>query len=363
MKRVALIVGTRPEAIKLAPLVLALRESAGFKPFVINTRQHPELADEMLGLFGITADLSLKVFFSGQSLNSLSARLLEEFRPVLEREQFAALFVQGDTTSAFCGALAGFYADVPVAHVEAGLRTSTPRLPFPEEMNRRLITRLVQRHYAPTQRAVGNLLAEGIDNDTIQLTGNTGIDAARLIGERLEESVDSGGAYVLCTMHRRENWGAGVEAVCVGIRRLVEADPQLRIVFIKHPNPIVADLIDERLTGEQRVMLLPPQPYEQFLKLFRQCALVISDSGGVAEEASVFKKPVLIARDETERVEALEAGYAQVVGTDSELIFQAAAYLLSHPLGSATFSDPFGDGHAAEYIVKDMETSLWFQNV
>jgi len=366
--QIAVIVGTRPEAIKLAPVVLALQDCAGFKPVVVSTGQHPGLVDEVLGLFGIVPDISLKAFSQGQSLSSLTARLLEQFEPVFADDDFAATLVQGDTTSAFCGALSSFYADVPVAHVEAGLRTSTLRLPFPEEMNRRLITRLSERHYVPTETALQNLLAEGVSRDEVLLTGNTVVDATRIIGESVASTAPVEGVhgtYILCTMHRRENWGEGVEAACAAVLQLLDAHLALQVVLIKHPNPVVADLIEARLGASDRVTLLPPQPYQSFLALMKGCTFIISDSGGVVEEAPVFSKQVLIARDETERTEALQAGYAQLVGTDTDTIYQAASDLLTTGLAegsvAVTIVNPYGDGHAASCIMQDLEHAWWLR--
>jgi UDP-N-acetylglucosamine 2-epimerase (non-hydrolysing) len=350
-KRIAVVVGTRPEAIKLAPVIRALNDSAEVDCFVIDTGQHPTLAKDMLAVFGVEPDISLRVFSEGQSLSRLNARILEELGQLFSTERFDWVVVQGDTTSAFSGALAAFYAGIPVAHVEAGLRTATIDSPFPEEMNRRLISRIASAHFAPTKAAAECLLSEGVAPESVYMVGNTVVDSAKWIVAHKMREARAGGRYILCTMHRRENWDEGIDDICAGIERLVSENLiDYDFVFIKHPNPAVAHIIEERLGKIARVTILPPQEYADFLTLLSNCEFVISDSGGVVEEAPTFGKHVLIARDETERKEAVEMGLATLVGTDTRVLVDKAVELAGSASRAATRDNPFGDGHSSARI-------------
>ena len=350
-KRIAVVVGTRPEAIKLAPVIRALKDSATAECFVIDTGQHPTLAKEMLAVFGVEPDISLKVFSEGQSLSRLNARLLEELGQLYSSERFDWVVVQGDTTSAFSGALAAFYASIPIAHVEAGLRTATIDSPFPEEMNRRLISRIASMHFAPTEAAAECLFSEGVAPESIFMVGNTVVDSAKWIVAHKMREARVGERYILCTMHRRENWDEGIDNICAGIERLVSDNLiDYDFVFIKHPNPAVARTIEERLGKIERVTILPPQEYADFLTLLSNCEFAISDSGGVVEEAPTFGKHVLIARDETERKEAVEMGLATLVGTDVDALVDKVVELAGGASCATNRENPFGDGRSSAHI-------------
>jgi UDP-N-acetylglucosamine 2-epimerase (non-hydrolysing) len=360
--RILIAMGTRPEAIKLAPLVLAAREAPGLEPVVLGTGQHREVFQDVLDLFGFGADLQADVMRPGQSLAALSARCLEAFDPLIAQARPDVMVVQGDTTSAAMGALAAFYADVPVWHVEAGLRTSTPRLPFPEEMNRRIVTRLTSVHLAPTAEPRENLLREGVDDGAVVVTGNTGIDAfllavrmrERFHDARLGGIADGPWPLVVATTHRRENWGEGIRRIAGALRDLLERFPELRVVHAAHPNPAVRADVMAVLDGHPRAVIADPVGYGDFSRLLSRATVIVSDSGGIQEEAPSLGVPVLVARTETERHEGIRAGVAQLVGTDRDLIVREASRLLGDADARARVAgipNPYGDGRAAERIV------------
>lgn len=357
--------GTRPEAIKLAPVVLAARESPGVEPLVLSTGQHQEIFQDILDLYGFQADLQADVMRHGQSLAQLTARCLNEFEPLFAEAAPDLVIVQGDTTSAAMGALSAFYQGVPVWHVEAGLRTSTPRLPFPEEMNRRLVGRLAEVHLAPTSGARDNLLAEGIDPADILQTGNTGIDALLLaVGMRegfddpaLAAIAEGDGPLIVATTHRRENWGAGIRRVAGALHDLLDRFPDLRAVHAAHPNPAVRHEVEAELAGHPRALIPGPVGYGDFARLLSRATIIISDSGGIQEEAPSLGVPVLVAREETERVEGLEAGLSRLVGTDRALIVEQAVRLLTDESARAAMragENPYGDGRAAGRIIDEI---------
>ncbi|HTX68654.1 MAG TPA: UDP-N-acetylglucosamine 2-epimerase (non-hydrolyzing) [Thermoleophilia bacterium] len=361
--------GTRPEAIKLAPVIRRLRERDVLDVRVLVTGQHREMLDQVLRLFDIAPDADLDVMLPRQLLDQLTCRVLSGIAPVLDELAPDAVIVQGDTTTTFVAALAAFYRGVPVAHVEAGLRTGTPDCPFPEEMNRRLTTRLATWHFAATIGAQANLLAEGVSADSISLTGNTVIDALFEALEvpfvfppgRLADALAGDMRIVLVTAHRRENWGEPIRDICRALRRLVEVNEDIVIVFSVHKNPVVREAVDTALRGVERVMLLDPLEYLPFVHLMEASTLVLSDSGGMQEEAPSLGKPVLVLRQDTERPEAVECGVAKVVGTDPERIFTEASSLLGDAAAycqMARASNPFGDGHAAERIAGVLESRL-----
>jgi UDP-N-acetylglucosamine 2-epimerase (non-hydrolysing) len=363
--RALVIMGTRPEAIKLAPVVLAARGGDHVEPVVLSTGQHREIFQDILDLYGFGADLQADVMRHGQSLSQLSARCLSEFEPLLAEARPDIVIVQGDTTSAAMGALSAFYAGVPVWHVEAGLRTSTPRLPFPEEMNRRLIGRLTEVHLAPTAIARENLLAEGIADEAIVQTGNTGIDALLLaVGLRdafedphLAAIADGDAPLIVATTHRRENWGPGIQRIATALHDLLERFPDLRAVHAAHPNPTVRADVEAALGGHPRALIPGPVGYGDFARLLSRATIIISDSGGIQEEAPSLGVPVLVAREETERVEGVEAGLSRLVGSDRELIVEQATRLLADPAARAamrTGENPYGDGRAADRIMAEI---------
>jgi len=358
--KMALAFGTRPEAIKLAPVIQALRRTPSVTIELVSTAQHRELLDQALAVFGITTDRDLNVMRPRQTLGQLTSRLMTAIDQWLGESSPDMLIVQGDTTSAFVGALAGFYHGIRVAHVEAGLRTPDIRAPFPEELNRRLVSRIASWHFAPTDSARRTLLAEAIEPSTVFVTGNTVVDSLHAIRAsaafaraQLPIQLRAGETLVLVTMHRRESWDR-IEPVCAAIREVVQARPDVRILFPVHPYPAVSEPIYAALADLATVALVEPLDYVTFVKALASSRVVVTDSGGVQEEAPVFGCPVLILRDATERVEAVEAGVAKLVGTSTRAIGTSLLALLDDEDEWTRMSkaiSPFGDGHAAERIV------------
>ena len=360
---VAVLIGTRPEAVKLMPVVRSLEE-AGAPPAVYVTGQHRELLAPILADLALVPAEDLGVMQPNQALGDLSARLLVAVQELLRRRRPGTLVVQGDTTSAAMGALAAFYEDVRVAHVEAGLRTGNRRNPFPEEMNRRLVACVADLHFAPTARARDNLLSENVPAATVHLVGNTVVDALFHARDRLlpglapdpvtEPLLRSPRALVLVTAHRRESFGPDLLAIAAGLKRLAEAFAgRVEIVYPVHLNPSVDPVMRAALAGVAGVHLTPPLPYLRFLQLLLRARLVITDSGGVQEEASALGIPFLCARRASERLEAVEAGVGEMVAPEADALFSAAAGLLGDEAAHARRARPtkaFGDGHAAERI-------------
>ena len=356
------IFGTRPEAVKLAPVVTHLLEQPEhFTPVVCITAQHRQLLDQVMRAFGLVPDHDLNTMGLGQTLFQSTSRILAALEPILEKERPDVVFVQGDTTTTFCGALAGFYAGVPVAHVEAGLRTHDLQQPFPEEANRVLTGRLATLHFAATTQAEENLRREGVPADQIWLTGNTGIDAVQSVARDLEAREiegwpwrGSGRRLILVTAHRRENFGYGIENICTAVERLaVRAD--VEIVWPVHPNPRVRETVEQRLANVPNVHLIAPLDYVEFIDAMRRAELLLTDSGGVQEEGPSLGKPVLVLRDVTERPEGVEAGCAELVGTDPSRIALAATRLLDEPeryARMAQVQDVYGDGRASQRIAE-----------
>ncbi|MFL6438480.1 MAG: non-hydrolyzing UDP-N-acetylglucosamine 2-epimerase [Terriglobales bacterium] len=364
--RVGVVFGTRPEAIKLAPLISELKKrSEQFEPFLISTAQHRSMLDQVMNVFGITPDIDLDLMQPNQTLNSLTCRVLQAMDSVLSETQLDGLVVQGDTTTAFAAALAAFYRKVPVAHVEAGLRSRDVLNPFPEEVNRRLAGVVTSLHCAPTSIARDNLLAEGISPNQIVTTGNTVVDAVKMLvsmnmaDQPLPAGVpDDGSRFLLITSHRRESWGTELENICDAIRDLVTRFADVRAIYPVHMNPNVRQTVTARLGSLDRVHLIEPVDYFGFLSLLRRCYLVLTDSGGVQEEAPTFGKPVLVLRKVTERPEASMIGLARIVGTSREAIVREASDILASSVVYRTMSEgqnPYGDGRASSRIVE----SLW----
>ena len=363
MPEVLLVVGTRPEAIKLLPVFRALRARAA-DVAVMTTGQHREMVDPLMEAIGLTPTFSLGIEEGAPSLSQLSSRLLSALDAPLRSRRPAWIVVQGDTTSVAMGALAGYYHDIPVAHVEAGLRTGRPREPFPEELNRQIVGRIASLHFAPTESARANLLREGIDEATIHVVGNTIVDALRDIRTRVLPSLPddpdlapilgSNRPLMVVTAHRRENHGQGMADLAEALARLArDAGDRLQIAFPVHMNPAASQPIRDRLSGIPGIHLLPPLLYPQFLKLLTRAALVLTDSGGVQEECAVLGIPLLIARNVTERAEAVDCGVGELVGVDPDLIFASASRLLRDPALRAARSVPtnaFGDGRTGERI-------------
>src|SRR6195952_368531 len=356
-KNVLVVYGTRPEAIKLAPLVHALRADPELHPVVAVTGQHREMLDQVNRLFGIEPDIDLDLMSHGASISAIPGGVLAALEPVLEEVRPHAVVVQGDTTSAFAASYAAFLAGRPVVHVEAGLRTGQLRSPFPEEANRRLTSVLADLHLAPTTRARGNLLAEGVDPDKILVTGNTVIDALHWVVARPVTFSDPALAelgtdrdLVLVTAHRRESWGDRMREAMLGLRDVAEALPETDLVLPMHCNPVVRESIVEVLGDVPNVVLTEPLAYAEFAHLVGRARLVVTDSGGGQEEAPGRGKPVLVLRDTTERPEGIEAGVVRLVGTDRKTVATEVERLLADPEAHAAMAravNPYGDGRAA----------------
>ena len=358
---IGIVFGTRPEAIKLAPVIFELqRRRDEFQTLLISTAQHRQMLDQVLNIFGIAPDVDLNLMTHNQSLAGITCRVIEAVDALLGERKLDLLMVQGDTTSAFAAALAAFYRKVPVAHVEAGLRSKDIFNPYPEEVNRRLAGVATQLHFAPTPLARENLLAEAVDAAQVMVTGNTVVDSARLLMERgaLDQPLpagvpDDGSRLVLLTSHRRESWGTELEQICDAVAELAASFGDIRIVYPVHMNPNVRRTVDERLTGMDRIHLIEPLDYFHFMSLLRRSYLVLTDSGGVQEEAPSFGKPVLVLRKVTERPEASLMGLSVIVGTSRERIVEEAARLLTDGAAYRAMSEaenPYGDGRAAARI-------------
>jgi UDP-N-acetylglucosamine 2-epimerase (non-hydrolysing) len=360
--KVLLIFGTRPEAIKLCPVLLHLRQRASeFQVKCCVTAQHRQMLDQVLHVFDVRPDYDLDLMLPGQTLAQSSARILAALEGVLDAERPDIVLVQGDTTTTFCGALAAFYARIPVGHVEAGLRTGDMSQPFPEELNRVLTTRLSALHFAPTEGAARNLLADNVPAERIVVTGNTGIDAVLQVTERLKSGelsgldlpgLDASRKLLLVTAHRRENHGAPLEAICAALVRLARRG-DVQVVYPVHRNPKVVGPVERLLGSEPNILLCDPLDYVPFVDLMRRAFLLITDSGGIQEEGPSLGKPVLVMREKTERPEAVEAGTVKLVGTDTERIVHEAAVLLEDRAEFERMSrahNPYGDGHASRRI-------------
>ena len=358
--RILCVFGTRPEAIKLAPVIEALRlDPASFDVRVCVTGQHREMLDQVLAMFGITPDFDLALMQHDQSLTDVAARVLVEVRRVIDDFAPRVVIVQGDTTSAMAAGLAAFYAGIDVAHVEAGLRSGDLSAPWPEEANRRLLSVVTRFHFAPTEEAKEHLLREGARE--VFVTGNTVIDALLRVRDIELPFLSPHRRLVLVTGHRRENFGAGMESICRAIADLVRAFDDVEVVYPVHLNPNVRQPVHEILGGEARVHLIEPVDYATFVGLMKRSTLILSDSGGVQEEAPSLGKAVLVMRDTTERPEAVRAGNVRLVGTSRERIVAEATKLLSDPAKLAEMAQvrhPFGDGHAAERIADVLRSAI-----
>jgi UDP-N-acetylglucosamine 2-epimerase (non-hydrolysing) len=370
VKRIAVFIGTRPEAIKMAPVIAALREAPGLLPVVISTGQHREMIQQVIDLFGIEVDADLAAMEPNQTLAGLTARLVERIDRCLEELTPDMVLVQGDTTTVLCAGLASFYRRIPIGHVEAGLRTGNMQSPFPEEANRRLVSPLAALHFAPTETARQALLAEHIPDERIVVSGNTVIDALVMelrrqeasgvradIGRRLAVAI--GGDWserpmVLVTGHRRENFGEGFEQICRALAELAAARPEMLIVYPVHLNPRVKEVVHARLGARENIRLIAPQSYAEFVALAAACRLILTDSGGVQEEAPTLRKPVLVMRDTTERPEGVAVGAVKLVGPNADRIVEESLRLLTDEAAyrrMASGINPYGDGQAARRIV------------
>jgi len=362
--RVATVFGTRPEAIKLAPILMeARRRRAEVRSTAIVTAQHREMLDQVLRTFGIRPGHDLDLMRPGQSPSQVAARILLSLEPLLARLRPDGVVVQGDTITTFAAALAAFHLEIPVAHVEAGLRTRNRRNPFPEEMCRRLTTSLTDLHFAPTAWARDNLVREGVDPSAIVVTGNTVIDALFHVLRSArrapipEKALVPRGRLLLVTTHRRENFNAPLRNICDALVRIVKAVPDVTVVLPVHRNPNVDGPVRQRLRGRDRIVLVPPLDYAPFVHLMSRAHLILTDSGGVQEEAPSLGVPVLVARRTTERPEGIEAGVAMLVGTERREIEAAAIDLLtnaSRRRRMARRANPYGDGRAAPRILDEL---------
>ena len=370
-KKVMVVIGTRPEAIKLAPVVLELnRHRAHFETQICVTGQHREMLDQMLEVFGLRPDYDLGVMKAGQDLTEVTSACLTGLKPILRNERPDLVLVQGDTTTTFAASLASYYYHIPVGHIEAGLRTGKKDDPFPEEINRRLTTHLSDFHFAPTELSRTNLLQEGVCPENILVTGNTVIDALFLTQARMNEepslTVDpigptNGSRIILVTAHRRESFGLPFRRICEAVRALAEKRPDVLIVYPVHLNPNVQAPVREVLDGVPNVRLLAPLDYVSFVDCMQRAHILLTDSGGIQEEGPALHKPVLVMREVSERPEAIAAGTACLTGTDPESIIGTVSSLLDDPARYKQMTsrpNPYGDGHASERIVEFLISRL-----
>jgi len=366
------VFGTRPEAIKLAPVIRHFREYFAEETHVdvCVTAQHREMLDQVLKVFDIRPQYDLNAMQPNQTLASVTGLMLPALERVLESCRPDLVFVQGDTTTTLCGALASFYARIPVAHVEAGLRTGDLYQPFPEELNRVIVSKLTTIHFAATKQAAANLDSEGISAERIEVTGNTGIDALLYVKCRLENGelasacplfIPNGCRMILVTAHRRENFGSGIQQICTALREIAESQ-DVHIVYPVHPNPRVSGPVRQLLSGHSRITLTEPLDYVSFIDLLRHAHLLLTDSGGIQEEAPSIGKPVLVLRDKTERPEAIQAGTAILVGTDANDIVANTERLLtniSEYQRRSQLKNPYGDGTASARIAEYLFNCEW----
>lgn len=382
-KKIGVVAGTRPECIKMAPVYFELQRSETLEPVFLATAQHRQMLDQTLSVFGIRPEHDLDLMQPGQTLADLTARVIQSVSQWCQREQPAALLVQGDTTTVLASAIAAFYHGVPVGHVEAGLRTGNMQSPFPEEMNRRLTSPLAKWHFCPTDLSRDNLLAESIDGSQIFVTGNTVVDALLWVRDQLTsrgvtrdsvirstgmpaEFVDrflvpEDGRWILVTGHRRESFGGGFERICQAIAELARRYPDVGILYPVHLNPNVREPVNRLLGSNPAIALIEPVDYLQFVWLMDHCTFLLSDSGGVQEEAPSLGKPVLVMRDTTERPEGVAAGTCRLVGTEPQRILEEAALLLDDPAEyrrRSSLANPYGDGQASQRIRQVLEASL-----
>ena len=366
MKKVLLIFGTRPEAIKMAPLVKEFQKNIlNFETRVCVTAQHREMLDQVLEFFEISPDYDLDLMKPGQNLYSLTVTIIESLKPILEEYAPDYVFVHGDTTTTMASSIASFYSGAKVCHVEAGLRTFNKLSPFPEEVNRQIAGRICDYHFAPTPTSKENLLRENIENESILVTGNTVIDALFESVKRVENlsnpTVDfikselkDGQEVILVTGHRRENHGDGFERICSALRTIAEKKPEVKIIYPVHLNPKVQEPVKRHLSDLKNILLIDPLSYPDFIWLMNRSKIIITDSGGVQEEAPSLGKPVLVMRDTTERPEAVKAGTVLLVGTDKELIISETLDLLENEVRLTNMSElhnPYGDGNACKRIL------------
>ncbi len=364
-KKILCVVGTRPEVIKMAPVIYELRNRSWSKVLVLATAQHREMLDQMMKVFHLEADIDLNVMKHNQSLSELTANLVQKFDRVFSTEKPDLVLAQGDTTTVAMAALVAFYHKVPFGHVEAGLRSGDCYNPFPEEINRRLTAQMAQWHFAPTRRAKDNLLKEGIPETNIFVTGNTVIDALFFMLAKRNNAtnlgIDDSKKLILVTVHRRESFGRPMENILSAISLLAREFNDISIVIPVHPNPNVRKLVYNKLNNQKNIDIVEPLNYEDFIHVLSKAYLILTDSGGIQEEAPALGKPVLVLREKTERPEAIEAGVAKLVGTKTEKIVKETAKLLNDTKAYREMAkgiSPYGDGRAAIRIADILETML-----
>jgi UDP-N-acetylglucosamine 2-epimerase len=356
------VFGTRPEVIKLSPLLRLFKEDDRFSSIVVSTSQHREMIEDLLEIFSIVPDHDLKVIQKEQTLHDITTRGLTALGPVLAQSRPDLVIVQGDTTSAFLGALAAFYRKIPVGHVEAGLRSLDRMHPYPEEVNRRMISSLSDLHFAPTSGNYQNLIQERIDADRIFVTGNTVIDSLRLLAARTGTSLadylpqfSCSSRLILVTAHRRENIGIPLARLCQGLIELASQFEDVEIVFPVHLNPKVRAIVEPLLGNRERIHLIEPLPYPAMIEVLKRAYLVVTDSGGIQEEGLAFSKPILVYRKVTERLEGIDGGGVRIIGCSREILVRTSSRLLSDQAAyqkMQTGSSPYGDGYAAERIAQ-----------
>jgi len=365
-KKIITIFGTRPEAIKMAPLVKELEKREGIVSKVCVTAQHREMLDQVLEYFDIKPDFDLNIMKNKQSLTGITNRVLEGLEEIFSIEKPDMVLVHGDTTTTFSGALAAFYQQIKVGHVEAGLRTYNKYFPFPEEMNRKLTASLADLHFAPTKNSKENLIKEGVNEKNIYITGNTVIDAMmHTVKEDFKFNIDLlnnidyvNKKVILITAHRRENWGEGINNICEALNRIIEENKDVELIYLVHLNPVVKDVVYKKLGNNERIHLLKPLDTNETHNLMNKCFMVMTDSGGLQEEAPHLGKPVLVLRDVTERPEAVEYGTVKLVGTNIEKIVSEANKLIRDKdeyLKMSRATNPYGDGYASKRIADIIE--------
>lgn len=365
-KKIITIFGTRPEAIKMAPLVKELEKREGIDSKVCVTAQHREMLDQVLDYFDIEPDFDLNIMKNKQTLTGITNRVLEGLEEIFLKEKPDMILVHGDTTTTFSGALAAFYQQIKVGHVEAGLRTFDKYFPFPEEMNRKLTGALSDLHFAPTKSSKSNLLREGVNESDIYITGNTVIDAMLhtvkddyiFENDTLNKIDFKNKKIIMITAHRRENWGEGIDNICEALNRIVDENEDVELIYLVHLNPVVKDVVYNKLGNKERVHLLPPLDTKETHNLMNKCFMVMTDSGGLQEEAPHLGKPVLVLRDVTERPEAVEYGTVKLVGTDIDKIVLEANNLINNKdayIKMSKAANPYGDGLASKRIADIIE--------
>lgn len=365
MKKIMLAFGTRPEAIKMCPLYLELKKHREFETLCLVSAQHRDMLDSVLSVFGVVPDYDLNIMKPKQTVTDITCSILRELKPILQKEQPDLVLVHGDTTTAFASALACFYEQIPVGHVEAGMRSFDLYSPFPEEMNRKMIGAVAALHFAATETCVENLLREGVKKESVFLTGNTVIDALRVSQrENYAFSDDTlrnldfvGHRVILITCHRRENIGQSMEDIFRAVGKILSDYPDVEFVFPIHKNQAVRDIYAASGIQSDRMHLIEPLDYIPFIHLIQKCHLILTDSGGIQEEAPHFGKPVVVVRDVTERTEAVKAGTVLLAGTKFEAVYQAVSRLLEHPEEYERMSraiNPYGDGFASQKIAQDI---------